>query len=404
MLNTIHINKVVYVDSINYKNILENSEDKNSTLISIDLTSNIKDVCIFAKSLGFLVISIKIKHSYDFEFLEVLKLCEPTLLKRIEYCIPRGEFFQFPNEQVIYLYKGEQYTLNSYKFLTIESNIKSILRIAEHPAAFALWDNCNQGCIFCGLTGNIYDTVGKRKAILRLKQLIVDMAFPIDLHLLGGELFNDKNLFDDWIDLASFLTSMIEIGKVNNVQLVSNLMVSEPVDLLNIISAFKQKHLEKHLSIMCSFDIAGRFKSQKEKFRFGRNFITLQRTGIHCFVNSVLTGAMCKWIINNLDKYFHYVKKINLQASPYGTDQVTDKELAEEEYFKKGCPTKDEVIKVLQLWKEYDINYLKSYAVKKIEYKDTLIGYDHAKCGHPVQSYSNNGECFFCLVNKILEG
>ncbi len=398
---TNNFNKILYVCDINYKKLLEENEPK-SVIIQVNDCAILNDICTLAEKLGYFMISIKV--TFENPDLESrLKAICPNLIKRIEYWLPVDANFASPINQVAYIYENNLYSYKDDKFLKLENTVKKLFENPGYTVGVTLWDNCNQGCIFCGGSGEnvICSFNGKREQLKRLKAILININYPVQLHLYGGELFDDENLCQDWTNLANFFADLIEIGRLTRIQVVSNILMKNLACLFGMIEALKKRGYQNRLSIMCSFDIEGRYKSNAEKFRFGRNFIKLWKTNTKCFVNSVLTHMMCKWIVANPDKYFHYAKKVHLQASPFGVERAARRKDIPSLRV-KGCPTKDEVTEVLRIWKRYDIDYLKSYNRAKTDYKKILIDCETEECSHPTQTYCDDVQaCFFCLLEKI---
>lgn len=271
---------------------------------------------------------------------------------------------------------------------------------------FLVWDNCHNRCKFCFQRNNPrnFDISIQEHICDNVIQYLNSEQYTDGNHVLivGGELFDDVNrsFLSKFFDQ---LTDMMVSNKIDLLYINTNLIFNQQCldNLKNILDIFVSKKVISRLKFTTSYDLNGRFKTEKSKELFLQNLNELSKTeGLNIVTNIILTKDIC---VNNFD-IFQFEKETNTSVNliPY---IILDKSLA---------ATRKEIFSYLQwlasmshgfiskLLFELDLKQPRRLLVSQ---KDGWIEKtcDNSECGHSVnfKRYSDSGHCFVCDVKEL---
>lgn len=200
----------------------------------------------------------------------------------------------------------------------MENNYQNIKDILWHKRSIAaeieltLFENCDINCSFCGHSkestlGMTFEEMFSKMATIEefVKTVDSDIEF-VNLHMLGGELFQDRllsnselNMLGHYFDLSIEFKRICEIyGKVPRVLFVTSNLSKYPEKILDFLIALNEKVVTR---LIVSYDLSGRpITSQYRKnIEVFRDYISN--------INMVSTKPSIKKLISQKNEYFDYL-------------------------------------------------------------------------------------------------
>ena len=280
---------------------------------------------------------------------------------------------------------------------------------------FILWDNCRNNCLFCHLKKNKQLSVGeKQKSLNSVIEFIESDNFEKGSHILliGGEIFDSPPINNN---LNLFFNNIINKMCDNTIDLLylnTNLLYKNTDSLYYFLNLIVQNKLSERLKFTTSFDIKGRYSSNKMYELYRRNLESIKQKfpSINIIANVILTKALCEFIKTLIQKHNYSITDIENQYVgckimfiPY---IVFDKDLT---------PTKDELLRTLITLKQIGYNINQFIMNMDIQQERRLYKFDGNKfnycsanileCGHSenFKKWSQNDECFVCMVKELFD-
>lgn len=281
---------------------------------------------------------------------------------------------------------------------------------------FILWDNCRNNCSFCHLKKNKQLSVEEKKNSLNsVIEFIESDRFEQGSHvlLIGGEIFdspqinNNLNLFFDNI-ISKMCNNIIDLLYLN-----TNLLYKNTDSLYYFLNLIEKNKLSNRLKFTTSFDIKGRYASDKiyELYRRNLELIKQKFPSVNVIANVILTKALCEFIerliqnnnCNSIKDIENRYVGCKVMFIPY---IIFDKDLT---------PSKEELLRTLVSLKRigYDVNQF--IMNMDIQQERRLYKFDGNKfnycsanildCGHSenFKKWSQNDECFVCMVKELFD-
>lgn len=167
-----------------------------------------------------------------------------------------------------------------------------------------LFDHCNMRCVFCPQDHDDITGASKKEIMSKIGIVLDYMqknpSNEFHVHMMGGELFQDHFINNNFLDYYSEFMKTLEELKPQNKTIVynyiTNLIFAEVEKVLN----FVMKH---NLKIAISYDPIGRFN--KEQFLTFKKNVELFKSHIR-MVSCTMTKQSMKKVIQG-DDYFDYL-------------------------------------------------------------------------------------------------
>ena len=275
---------------------------------------------------------------------------------------------------------------------------------------FLLWRNCTNQCDFCWQCkmGDM-ETLLSHEEMLTCINETIDKIKNInkgdDVLLVGGEIlasYNDEvnKYMHRLIDLC---IELVKTGYIRFLYINTNLMYEDRVNLVYLLD--KVKGIEDRLKFTTSYDIRGRFRSEKSRATFLDNlkYIRDNYPKVNVVVNTIITKQMTNSCFNfNRFKKEYGIKYINfIPYIPVKDNRSMDVD------FKS-------IVKVLlQNEKKYP-GYIKFY-IRDLDMNQDKILYEYHKnkgyiectseygeCGHNVNFRKVTGDgCYICKLKDL---
>ena len=150
---------------------------------------------------------------------------------------------------------------------------------------FLLWDNCNNHCKFCFLKENnpcpsFLDNSGREKSLSEVhKYVATNWDFGDDMLLCGGELFDtpmNNSLKSEFDKLLNTIVNKMLDGSIGYLYINTNLLYDINVSLIYFLTILSINGLLTRLRFTTSYDIYGRFKTDKDRELFFNNVKTIK--------------------------------------------------------------------------------------------------------------------------------
>lgn len=181
-------------------------------------------------------------------------------------------------------------------------------KIAEIECTF--FENCDVNCAFCGHDKQSTVGLSQKEMLSKLKPIeefldnIDDDIHTVNLHMVGGELLQDRLIGDDGgilYDYDEFIERYDELcqkrGLETNIYLVTNMLTTKYEMVDQWLTDWQER---VNIKIIASYDLAGRplGKQYKSNMKFLKSHISN--------VNVVCTKQALKKLAKG-DKYFDYL-------------------------------------------------------------------------------------------------
>lgn len=279
---------------------------------------------------------------------------------------------------------------------------------------FLLWDNCNNHCKFCFLKENnpcpsFLDNNGRAKSLSEVhKYITTNWDFGDDILLCGGELFDTpmnnslKSEFDKLLN--TIVTKMLD-GSIGYLYINTNLLYDINMSLIYFLTILSINGLLTRLRFTTSYDIYGRFKTDKDRELFFNNVKTIKTMFpiVNIVANIVMTKQFCEEIERGLNiSQFQNEYKLDVNLIPY---IILTEDMS---------PERDRVLNTLELVDNQIPGYINTMIdrftlstsrklLKYFEGKLLELTSDNSSCGHSnnFRRYSKSGECFICDVISL---
>ena len=276
---------------------------------------------------------------------------------------------------------------------------------------FLLWDNCNNNCQFCWQRENprLYNKMERGMILQQVLEFIKSDRFEKGSHILvcGGEIFDKPS---DFNDLDVFFSTIVSYMKSDIIELLyinTNLIYVNINGLYNLLELLKDANMLHRIRFTTSYDIQGRFKSERDRNLMLTNLetITKQYPSMPVVVNTILTKPVCEAILDGRYNIVEFMKQFNCWVNllPY---IVYDEELTAD---------RSTIFKTLRHINEQCPGYLERYIPNMcIKQEKWLYMFKEGdfqfcsceiseECGHAVnfKRYSKEGTCFCCDLEEV---
>lgn len=277
---------------------------------------------------------------------------------------------------------------------------------------FLMWDNCNNNCKFCFQRKSPRNfTIEKQSFICdSVVKFIKSNQYTPNNHVLivGGEIFDNIKRYEFLYDFFDELTNMMVSRHIDLLYLNTNLLYNETcfTMLKSILELFLEKNVIDRLKFTTSYDLEGRFKTQKAKELFLRNLNELTNIpSLHTVTNLILTKNVCEAILEDKFNIFNFQEKNHTQINmiPY---IIFDQSLT---------APRDMIFNCLRKIDEENPEFIKQFLFEldmkqpRILLQSTPNGEFIEKtcmnsgCGHSInfKKYSSSNSCFVCDIKTI---
>ena len=300
-------------------------------------------------------------------------------------------------------------------------------------AEFVLWSNCPNNCRFCWQRlfhdkSTWLNEEEKLSCLNDCSSLIEEQEGPIDVLLVGGEVFNSQgdSVNERLKSLYQLIADYIKQGKIRFLYANTNLTYSDRTNLINLLDAFEG--LEDRLKFTTSYDLDGRFNrlneaesealetgkpcsplNREELFMNNLKFINDSYPNINTVVNTIITRAVYDGVVNDDYDLFWLMKEFSntvvwVNLIPY--IPVKGYEGLDLRY--------SQTLKVLERANELIPGYLMRYTVELDQNQDKLL-YEYHKdkgfiertaevmpCGHNenFKLVNRADDCFICKLKE----
>lgn len=318
---------------------------------------------------------------------------------------------------------------------------------------FELWQDCNSKCDFCYLNWfNVNRTNAyKLERIAHVRSILDDDSLyeTYDtISLIGGEFFQgqlqDPQVNDAFFALIHKLKTLLDSGKINCIWIMVSLLIGKQPDLYRCLEMFGD---DPRVWFNTSWDIHGRFKSEKMCVTWEEHVSNIHRLYPHINVNTtiILTHELISAYLNGEFSFvdFRERHKVHLFLKPpaYNTTTTQMYERLHGEVIPHGekqmfssligsqfFPNRKEFLQFLAKFKNEmgEVEYENLFNINRRAddvYRTDSTGCTEAlvhrqkkekdlgdagcdvnpKCGHSTyyQSYIDSDECMLCDKNYI---
>ena len=275
---------------------------------------------------------------------------------------------------------------------------------------FLLWDNCNNNCQFCWQREKprLYNKIERSMILQQVLEFIKSDKFEKGSHILvcGGEIFDKPSDFEN---LDIFFSTIVSFMKSNIIDLLyinTNLIYVNINGLYKLLEMLKEADLLYRLKFTTSYDIQGRFKTERDRTLMLTNLetITAQYPTMPVVVNTILTKPVCEAILDGRYNMAEFMNQFNcwvnlLPYIVYDGELTADRSLIFKtlRYINEQCPG-------------YLEKYIPNMCIKQEKwlymFKDgdfQFCSCNIAECGHAInfRKYSNAGTCFCCDLEEV---
>lgn len=277
---------------------------------------------------------------------------------------------------------------------------------------FVLWSNCNNNCQFCWqkYLNKPKDYPQMVQAIQSVRNYLPNLKNGCDILLVGGEIFCQKEIQQDFMALAYEICQKLINGDIRYFYINTNLLYNDTSFLFEFLDIFKQYNLFNKLKFTTSWDVVGRFGNNRydeittktEKI-WETNMRATKEHFPDCniVVNMILTHYLCEFILLHgfdLPAFKEDFKcDVNLiPYIPYVKDRIlTHKKVVFSALEKCGLDIKP-MIDSLDLKQDKHIFECKD---------DTLVDITetNSECGHNKNfcKATEDNSCYVCELKKI---
>jgi len=176
-----------------------------------------------------------------------------------------------------------------------------------------LWNHCNNNCVFC-YNQTIMHLPLDIKKHMKLCNEMLNSNFMENfnrLRFLGGELFDGSidqlEVRNEFITLIQTALRLLQEGKLDRVNLLTNLIYKDNKDLKETLKIFEDGGVIDKIDISTSYDIAGRFTKESEQWWWNnvdwiRNTYSKMKIDVGMILTQPLITTITKEWIEDFDK------------------------------------------------------------------------------------------------------
>ena len=293
----------------------------------------------------------------------------------------------------------------------VDYNMNNIKPVYE----FLLWDNCHNNCDFCfqKASNNLSTLTDKQRAIQLTIDFIKSDQYEPQSHvlLMGGELFDDRHVFNDLCRLFDYIVDQMSTGHIDLLYLNTNLLYKDKTCLYYLLDKATNIGLGSRLRFTTSYDKQGRFKTLKAEQLMLSNLADIRQRydGMSIVVNMMLSKQLCTEILHDQFnvKQFGECHGAYVNLIPY---IVLDERISAK---------KSAIFATLKKVNDSDGDYLSKYTNNlSLRQEKRLYRYnvntktidfctcDTLPCGHAenFKRYSFTGTCFLCDLIEFVQG
>lgn len=279
---------------------------------------------------------------------------------------------------------------------------------------FLLWENCRNNCKFCFQTNKEQlDRDGKARSMNSALRFLSSDEYIKGSHILlvGGEIFDSPDIFD-LLDI--FLTRIIDhmiSGDIDLLYINTNLIYKQTYALEDFLYKISENNLIDRLKFTTSYDIEGRFASDKTRQLMLSNlkYFTKTHKDLNVVVNVILTRQACKAILNSefSPKNFEDQYRCKVSLVPYIV-RIDDLAPTQSKVFaaivKASLSYSNPTAYLLEYIRNLDLKQEK----KLYKFNGQQLVYcssNMSECGHSenFKLYSKDNTCFICDFRKLVQ-
>lgn len=235
----------------------------------------------------------------------------------------------------------------------------------DYELILDLWNSCNNRCAFC-YNQTLLHLPRDIKSHLSTCNDILNSVFIENFNLLrflGGELFDgaiDKlDVRNEFNTLLESALSLIKNGQIKKLNLLTNLIYESRKDLEYTLQYFEKNGVIDHIDISSSYDVAGRFTEESEKYWWD-NLLWIENNypEMRIDVGMIITEPFIKQVTKEwLDDFFERGNgKINLNFNELDTALIKNTKFNSP--YKHLFPKREDFIKFLKNLKSWGYLYI----------------------------------------------
>lgn len=206
---------------------------------------------------------------------------------------------------------------------------------------FELWKSCQNNCTFC-VNKFMSETTKSVKANINTYINYLDnLTNPIDVGLVGGELFDSSaellSVKEDFIKLLDKLCDLYSKNKLINLYFFTNL-IYDPDFLIRVLEYIQNKGIPaQNILLSTSFDYKGRFLRENSLQLWKNNLSIIKEKFDKIVINCemILSEYICKEVLENRLNLGDFQKEYNISLTliqPYLGFKFKTKEELDELY------------------------------------------------------------------------
>jgi hypothetical protein len=265
---------------------------------------------------------------------------------------------------------------------------------------FILWPDCNNNCTFCVQPGR--EKHHDRHKLIELIAQKIPTLSNVDILAVGGELFDSVENELDFDRFFDSFTTYLTKNPLNRVFYMSNLLYKD----LELIASLYNKGILTHtldrIKLSSSYDIEGRFHTEKDKKLWIKNFriLTYSFKDFPLAVNVILTKQAIEYgvvkVYDELTLYgaewVNFLPGVQLPASMIASRDSIRKSLLELEDYRPGY---------LARYLEQHLSTQRKIVLTPNDEGSSFIDVtaSTAPCEHSINFTDDEG-CFICWLQR----
>ena len=271
---------------------------------------------------------------------------------------------------------------------------------------FLVWDNCNNNCQFCWQREKprLYNHNMRSSILNDVIEFIKSDKFVKGSHILvcGGEIFDKPTDFQILSTFFSVIIQFMKQGIIDLLYINTNLIYININGVYDLLEQLKEAGLIERIRFTTSYDIEGRFKSERDRSIMLTNLETIGQKypNMYIVANTILTKPACEAILTGKFNIKEFMEHNNCWVNLIPYIVLDDKLTAD----------RNMIFNTLRKVEEQVPGYLSRYvpnmAIKQEKwlymYKDGEFQFCRCKVsedwGHSVncKKYCREGTCFCC--------
>ena len=276
---------------------------------------------------------------------------------------------------------------------------------------FLVWDNCNNNCQFCWQREKprLYNHNMRSSILNDVIEFIKSDRFVKGSHILvcGGEIFDKPTDFQILSTFFSVIIQFMKQGIIDLLYINTNLIYININGVYDLLEQLKEAGLIERIRFTTSYDIEGRFKSERDRSIMLTNLETIGQKypNMYIVANTILTKPACEAILTGKFNIKEFMEHNNCWVNLIPYIVLDDKLTAD----------RNMIFNTLRKVEEQVPGYLSRYvpnmAIKQEKwlymYKDGDFQFCSCKvsedCGHSVnfKKYCKEGTCFCCDLEEV---